>query len=164
MIKSGTVLGISAKAAAYLNEKQGQVETDLVNKPLNEYPYWHIERARKGKSRKVDVELILNGEVVDTQEIEANGNWSELRFERKIYRSSWVALRIFPSSHTNPIFIEIDNKPIVVHKSVEWCIKAVEQCWIEKSKNIKKEELKEAKETYDAAKVYYQSILDNNSR
>ncbi|MEY4227635.1 MAG: hypothetical protein RLZ84_227, partial [Actinomycetota bacterium] len=46
------------------------------------------------------VELIVNGKAVETKRIVADGSQVNLVFETKIERSSWVALRILPSSHT----------------------------------------------------------------
>ena len=43
-------------------------------------PYWHIERARIGTTRKVRVELIVNGYAVDTTEIIADGKWKDITF------------------------------------------------------------------------------------
>ena len=68
-------------------------------------PMWHIEKARVGKSRNIPIELIVNGEPVARKEIEANGNFHDLRFDYAIQESSWVAIRVLPSSHTNPIFV-----------------------------------------------------------
>ena len=72
-------------------------------------------------------------------------DWSDVKFDYRINQSAWVALRIFPSSHTNPIFVKVDNKPIAVKKSLEWCLASVDQCWKEKSKQIREEEKEDAK-------------------
>ena len=32
-------------------------------------------------------------------------------------QASWIALRIFPSAHTNPVFVLVNNKPIHVKKA-----------------------------------------------
>ena len=81
-------------------------------------------------SCRVPVELIVNGQAVARQEIEADGEVHELEFSYSPDISSWVALRIFPSSHTNPIFVEVDHKPIrPSRRSAEWCLQAVDVCW-----------------------------------
>ena len=47
----------------------------------------------------------------------------DIEFEVDIKHSSWVAMRILPSSHTNPIFVLVGGKPIrASRKSVEWCL------------------------------------------
>ena len=54
----------------------------------------------------------------------------DLTFDYKPEFSSWVALRIFPACHTNPVFVEVDGKPIrASKKSAQWCVDAVETCW-----------------------------------
>ncbi|MEQ8553407.1 MAG: CehA/McbA family metallohydrolase [Cyclobacteriaceae bacterium] len=158
-VKSGSTLKISGKAVGYLSESQGPVEASLADRPLTTFPYWHVERSRVGKSRKVAVELIVNGEPVDDQEVTADGDWSDINFDYKINQSAWVALRIFPSSHTNPIFVKVDDQPIAVRKSLEWCLASVDQCWKEKSKQIREEEMEDAKKAYDAAKKVYRGKL-----
>src|SRR5678816_1307493 len=75
-------------------------------------------------------------------------------------RSSWVALRILPSSHTNPIFVLVDGKPIrASRRSAEWCLKGVDQCWSQKERFIKPAELDEAKRAYAHAREAYKKIL-----
>src|SRR5258705_531398 len=82
---------------------------------------------------------------VARQEIEADGVERPLTFDYHIDRSSWVALRILPSSHTNPIFVLVNDKPIrASRQSAEWCLKAVDQCWSQKSSHIRLEERGEA--------------------
>ena len=96
----------------------------------------------------------------------ADGSTRPLEFDLDIAQSSWVALRILPSAHTNPIFINVDGDPIRVNKkSAEWCIKAVDTCWESKKGQISDEERSAAKKAYDQARAYYQEVLssiDNN--
>ena len=60
-------------------------------------PYWDLERARIGETRKVPVEVIVNG-----QPVRADGDRRRRRRSRtsrstsRSSRSSWVALRIYP--------------------------------------------------------------------
>ena len=92
---------ITARVAARLDETPN---LEIKNRPLDQQPYWDIERARIAEERKVPVELIVNGQAVETQEIVANGETVPVQFEASIDSSSWVALRIFPSSHTKSGF------------------------------------------------------------
>ena len=72
----------------------------------------------------------------------ADGTLRDLQFSVPIERSSWVALRILPSSHTNPIWVLVDGKPVrASRKSVEWCLKGVEQCWSQKERFFTEPEL-----------------------
>jgi hypothetical protein len=84
----------------------------------------------------------------------------DVAFDVDIAHSSWIALRVLPSSHTNPIFVLVGDKPIRPSKrSVEWCLKGVDQCWSQKERFIKPAELDEAKSAYAHARDVYQKLL-----
>ena len=147
-------------AAALLAEKPSD---DLLNRPLRSKPYWHVERARIGDTRKVPVELVVNGIVVETQEVVGDGKLHELSFEYKLKQSSWVAMRIFATSHTNPIFIEVGGEPIRASKrSALWCLEAVDVCWQSKVGRIRADDQAEAKLAYDHARERYKRIVDES--
>lgn len=150
---------ITAKVAAYLHLEQDSVSKKMAATPVTMMPYWDIERARIGETRKVKVELIVNGEVVDTAEIPANGTINDVTFSREVEKSSWVAMRIYPSSHSNPVFITIDNKPVLEKKSAEWCLAALNQCWKMKEPNIRVQERKDAESAYESARNIYQNMI-----
>jgi hypothetical protein len=151
---------ITAKVAAYLDPEQSAAARALKTRPLDQKPYWEIERARVATSRKVPVEVIVNGYPVAKQEIDADGEFRDLTFEVPVERSSWVALRVYPSSHTNPVFVVVDGKPIRASKrSAEWCLKGVDQCWSQKERAIRPVEKAEAKQAYDVAREAYRKIL-----
>ncbi len=126
----------------------------------SEQPYWHLERARRGDTQEVAVELIVNGEAIDSQVIKADGATRELSFDVALKESSWVAIRILPSSHTNPVFVEIGGAPILPSKkSVEWCLKSVDQLWSQKERFIAAAEMEEAIAAYDHARATYSGLL-----
>jgi hypothetical protein len=151
------VVRATAKVAALLPEKPNP---ELKHRPYKEQPYWDIERARVGDTREVPVELIVNGYPVATQKIVADGSFHDLAFESRIEKSSWVALRILPSSHSNPIFVTVGGKPIRASKrSAEWCLEGVEKCWGEKKKFIKSDEMADAKEAYEHARQTYRTLI-----
>jgi hypothetical protein len=130
------------------------------NRPMDEEPYWHIERARIVKTREVPVELVMNGKSVARQNILADGSIRDLAFEVPVERSSWVAVRILGSSHTNPIFILVDRKPICASReSARWCLAAVDQCWTQKAPKISKIELPDAQAAYDHARDVYRKLI-----
>ena len=157
--KPGNVT-ITARVAARLDEIPN---SELQNRSLDQQPYWDIERARIAENRKVPVELIVNGQAVERQEIVADGEIVNLQFEASIDRSSWVALRIFPSSHTNPVFVIVDGEPVrASRRSAQWCLDAVEVCWNEKVGRIREEERNAAREAYDVAQQAYQKILEES--
>ncbi len=147
---------ITAKVAARLEEKP---DPNLQNRPYTQQPYWHIERARIGATREVPVEVVVNGYPVAKRSIVADGKLQDIAFDVKLERSSWVALRILPSSHTNPIFVLIGGKPIrASRRSAEWCLKGVDQCWSQKQ-GFLKEDMEAAKQAYAHARETYRKIL-----
>jgi len=154
--KPGSVK-VTAKVAAHLNE---QADPRLPQLRADEKPYWDIERARLGSSREVPLELLANGVLVARKYIVADGTLQDVAFEVEIPRSSWVAMRILPSSHTNPIFVLVGGKPIrASRRSVEWCLKGVENCWAQKERFIKADEMEQAREAYAHARTTYQKLL-----
>jgi hypothetical protein len=156
-VKKGQPLRIGLKTAAYLEEKP---RDDIRQKPLDQKPYWHVERARIGDTRKVPVELIVNGQSGGRKEIVADGSVKDISFDYTPDRSSWVAVRIYPSSHTNPVFVEVDGQPIRASKrSAQWCLDAVDVCWKSKVGRTREHERAAAKAAYDAASAAYQKIL-----
>ena len=156
-INAGEPLKIKVNAAALLEETPRE---EIRKKPLHQKPYWHVERARIGDSRKVPVELIVNGQAVARSEVPADGSVQHVTFDYKLNKSSWVAVRIFPSAHTNPIFIEVDGQPIRASKrSADWCLQAVDVCWEAKKGRIRKEEQEAAAAAFQKARETYQAIL-----
>ncbi len=150
---------VSFDVAARLEEKPTH-ETERIRRTrLDQKPYWHIERARLGETRMVPVELIVNGQAVARKEIEADGQTRPVTFDVDVPRSSWIAVRIFPSVHTNPVFVEVAGKPIrASHKSADWCRRAVDVCWRAKSPQIRKSEREAARAAYDSARKYYDQV------
>jgi hypothetical protein len=153
---------IKARVVANLPAQQDKVGAAIAQSGIADQPYWNIERARKGTTRKVRVELIVNGFSVDTSEITADGKWNDVAFSYPATHSSWVALRIYPSSHTNPIFILVDGKPIHERKSAEWCLQAVDQCWKMKQPKIRPEEQAAAEAAYNKARDVYNKIIQDS--
>jgi hypothetical protein len=157
--KSGEKLTIKCKATGFL-QKQSTPE-GILTRSLTKQPYWSIERARVEGTRKVPVELIVNGQAVDKKLIDADGRLEDVEFQYVPKRSSWIALRVFPAAHTNPIFVELDGKPIRASKrSAQWCLDAVEQCWKSKSPQTRDTEKQAARDAYDHARTAYRQILE----
>jgi hypothetical protein len=147
----------TAQVAAYLNETPNK---EIAKRPYSQKPYWDIERARIEDTRKVPVELVVNGYPVARQEIVADGSIREVSFDVPIKKSSWVAMRILASSHTNPIFVLVGGKPIRASaRSAEWCLEGVDKCWSQKEQFIKADEMVDAKEAYEHARVTYRKLL-----
>ena len=153
---------VSARVAARLGEK---ADDRIRRTPVSEKPYWHLERARLGDTREVPVEVIVNGRAVATRNIVADGKFNDVTFDVPLDRSSWIALRILPSSHTNPVFALIAGKPVrPSKKSAQWCRRAVEQCWSQKERTYSAAEKDDARAAYDHAREIYDQLIAESAR
>jgi hypothetical protein len=147
---------LTARVAARLNEKR---DPEIRQGDLEQKIYWDIERARIRDTRYVTVEVLMNGYAIARRAIAADGELRDVIFDVVIDRSSWVALRILPSSHTNPIWVTVGDKPVRERRSLEWCLKSVEQCWSQKEKLIAPRELDDARAAYEHARQVYRARL-----
>jgi hypothetical protein len=112
---------------------------------------------------RIPVELIVNAYPQASREIVADGSLQEIAFEVPIDQSSWVALRTFPSAHTNPVFVIVDEQPIrASRRSAQWCLEGVDQCWAEKQKTYDADEMEDARAAYDHARRVYARILSES--
>jgi hypothetical protein len=128
--------------------------------PPTEKPYWHLERARIGNTREVPLEIVVNGVAVAKRTLIADGTVREVSVDIPIEKSSWVAARILPSSHTNPVFVIVGDKPIRASRaSAEWCLAAVNQCWTQKASRIGPAEIDQARAAYESARQVYRKII-----
>ncbi|MEM9587401.1 MAG: CehA/McbA family metallohydrolase [Planctomycetota bacterium] len=150
---------VRCRVAAMLPDQPSDQGKAIANRRLDEKPYWHLERARQESSRKVPVELVVNGRAVAKQMIVADGSPVDLNFELDLSSSCWVAVRVLPSMHSNPIFVVVDNQPIrASRRSAVWCRDAVGVCWAQKREKIRPEEIDAAKKAYDQAREIYAAI------
>ena len=119
-----------------------------------------MERARIGDTREVPVEIVINGKVAAHRTIAADGTVQELKFEVPVTESSWIAARVLPAAHTNPVFALVAGKPVRASRaSAEWCLNAVNQCWTQKSPRIRPSELAGAKQAYHHAREVYGRLI-----
>jgi hypothetical protein len=154
-LKTSEALEIEALLAARL-EPEEPANLATFKHGLNR---WHLERARIDTTDTVPVELIVNGCVADKTTLIADGKPRAISFKTPITRSSWIALRIFPSSHTHPVFAIIDAKPIRASKrSAQWCRACVDKVWEVKSPFIRESEKPTAVEAFDHARTAYEVI------
>lgn len=151
---SGTIKA-TAKVSAFLPETPGSTAD---RRGLGS---WNLERSRIPNTRNVKVELIVNATPVASKEIPADGTAQDLVFDDiKIDRSSWVALRIAFSSHTNPVFVMVKDQPIrASRRSAQWCLDGVERCWKSKERTYKADEMEDARSAYDHARTAYRQLL-----
>jgi hypothetical protein len=156
LAEAGTVR-VEVSAAAYLDPVPSGEAGPL---PYDQKPYWSVERARIGDTRKVPVEVVVNGLVSARQEIIADGMVRKLPFDVPIRQSSWLAVRILPSSHTNPVFVLVGGKPVrASRRSAEWCLAGVNQCWTQKAARVSAQELPDAQAAYDHAREVYKKLI-----
>jgi hypothetical protein len=159
-LASGDMVRVAVKVSAYLDPVPNEGIRGL---RYNQPPYWDVERARIGSSREVPVELLVNGRPVARKPMLADGAVRDVSFEVPLRESSWLALRIYPSSHTNPIFAIVDGKPIrASRRSAEWCLAAVNQCWTQKAPKIAPAEIEEARKAYDHAREVYRKLIEES--
>jgi hypothetical protein len=159
-LKQPGTLRVSANVAAFLPEVQDDAGAKVAAGGLVGRPYWHLEKARIPGTRQVPVELIVNGYPVARQDVVADGVERTLTFDYAVPHSSWIALRITASAHTNPMFALVNGEPIrASRRSAQWCRDAVDRCWEMKSPRFRPEELKAARAAYDHARDAYATIL-----
>jgi hypothetical protein len=150
---------VKAKVAALLEPKPTDATEAVRKAKLTEKPYWDLERARIADKRTVPVEVVVNGVAVDHKDVVADGSEQEVTFSVPIQSSSWVCLRIFPSSHTNPVWVVVGDKPVrASKKSAEWCVQAVDKCWEQKKGKIRDKERPDAEKAFDEARAAYKKI------
>ena len=100
----------------------------------------------------------MNGYPVERRQVDADGQIRDLVFHYTPDISNWTTVRILPRSHTNPMFVEVNGKPIRISKrSAQWCLDSVHACWASKSPLIREEERVEA--AYEFARNAYRHIL-----
>ena len=100
------------------------------------------------------------GKVLAKRNIIADGKVNDLLFDVAVTESSWIAARVLPSAHTNPIFAMVGGKPVrASRRSPEWCLNAVNQCWTQKAPRIAVGDLGEARVAYDHAREVYRRLI-----
>ncbi|HYH66889.1 MAG TPA: CehA/McbA family metallohydrolase, partial [Urbifossiella sp.] len=107
------------------------------------------------------VELVMNGQVVATKEVPADGKPHDVAFDVDVAASSWVALRQFPQLHTNPVTVLVGDKPIRASRaSAKWCVGTIERLWSVRGQGIAAAEREEAERTFREAVATYLRIAD----
>jgi len=153
---AGTVR-VAVQAAARLDPVPNE---KVRSSPYEQQPYWDLDRARIGTTREVPVELVVNGRPAARQTIVADGQLRPVTFDVPIKKSSWLAVRILPSSHSNPVFVTVGGQPIrASRRSARWCLAAVDQCWTQKRPQIRESERDAARQAYEHAREVYRRLL-----
>lgn len=152
---------VRATVAACL-QPEVTVETEWLRAPATGAWVWgwHLEKARIGATRHVAVELVVNGSAVDRAVIEADGRPQALRFDVRIERSAWLALRILPSGHTAPVFVTVAGRELrASRRSAQWCRDCVDRIWEAKAPLMRAAERPEAARAFDHARRVYDAIV-----
>jgi hypothetical protein len=117
----------------------------------------------EGSPKSLKVEAVLNGYPHSFQLVPQDGSARDLVFKVPVSCSSWLAIRVFPSAHTNPIFLSVRGRPLrASRRSAEWCLRGVNQCWHEKQRFYHSEELEAARKAYEHARSFYQRVRDES--
>jgi hypothetical protein len=121
---------------------------------------WNIERARRGTSRFVVIEVIVNGKAVASQQILADGSIQRIKMDIQMQRSGWVALRLMGGGHSNPIYVLVNNQPVRGSRSsVEWSLQALIRAYQAGSVGWNPSVAPLAASAYDYALAVYDRIL-----
>ena len=70
-LKSAGTVKITAKVGAYLDARPDE---EIRKRPYDQKPYWDVERARIGNSRKVPLEVVVNGRAVASRRSRRTAN------------------------------------------------------------------------------------------
>ncbi len=123
-----------------------------------------LKVAARLDGKRVPIEAVVNAFPVAKQEIVADGTLQEVSLDVPIKRSSWVAVRLYPSAHTNPVFVLVGGQPIRASRnSAEWFLRGVDRCWAEKEKFYAAAELDDARQAYEHAREVYRRIVKESS-
>jgi hypothetical protein len=160
ILQTPALVTIEATVAARL-EPQTPPDIEAIRRqPVNG---WHLENARIGNTREVLVELLVNGIAQDKATLVADGTVRPIHFKTTVDRSSWLALRIMPSSHTHPVFVRVGNEPIRASKrSALWCRESIDKLWAVKSPFMRPGERPAASAAFDHARKIYDDITNQS--
>lgn len=157
-------VSVSAKVAFSAEVPEGVAYGNLMPKAgrqlVGDTVHLHAPRSQRiiqGGDRLV--ELVVNGEVVGSQEIPADGRIHDLTFDIPMTRSSWIALRHFPQLHTNPVHVLVDDQPIRGSRaSALWCAETIRLLWKYRRRFIDESERKAAEAAYQRAITHYERV------
>ena len=152
----------TVRVAALLDEKPSP---ERGRRRYAEQPYWDIERARIGDTREVPVEVIVNGYPVAKTEY-CRRRQAARRDVRRDRSSAAVGWRCASCPRRTPIpsWCSCGGKPVrASRRSAEWCLKGVDQCWSQKERFIRRDEVEQAKADYEHARRTYQRLISESA-
>ena len=155
------LLDFSAQSSASGYRRQVGVDGSELKLSRNGEVVFQVDAAALLQGQEAaEVELVVNGFPVATKNMQANGKSQTLAFHYPIVKSCWVAIRVFPHAHTNPIFVVVDNKPVRgTIDSARWCLAGVEQCWRSKQNTYAPGEQNDARAAYEHARKIYSQMI-----
>jgi hypothetical protein len=110
---------------------------------------------------ELEVEIIVNGRAGASARVAADGKVHALQFHVPVTRSSWVALRLFPQLHTNPVNVRVGDGPIrASRRSARWCIETIERLREQRRNSIREPERTAAMQAYDEAVEKFRRLAD----
>ena len=158
LARPGTV-EISATVAALLAPEPPAYLAGLADRPSWQEPRWHLERARKAGTRTVEAELIVDGAVAATFPIRADGSEQRIAHRLDVRRSCWVALRILPALHTQPVFVLVRGEPVRGPRaSPDWCLASLDRLEKTQLPRIAEAERPAAARAYAHARAVFRRI------
>lgn len=121
------------------------------------------------------IELLKNGEVIETYEVGAAAEGSHLDKTLMVDRSSWFAVRVLgrpargipsggiPRAHSGAIYVLADGKPVLVRQDLELMLRWIDRLWayIEERNNLGPGVNRErAREMFERARQLYRERLN----
>ncbi len=101
---------------AALNNRNSSAD-NIHDRPIDQTPYWHLERARIGSTREVPVELVVNGKPLARKNIVADGSVRDIAFDLKFPRQNSPT----PKQLTTTRARFIPNSSRNAHNKWKWC-------------------------------------------
>ena len=144
---------VQARVAAYLDPSPRPQAKAIRQRPLDEKPYWDIERARIGQTRKVPVEVVVNGYPVARREIVRRRQHPGRRVRRagqeiELGRAADLALL----AHQPDLRARRRQADPGLEEVGRVVPEGVDQCWSQKERAIRPVEKDEARKAYDVAR------------
>lgn len=110
-------------------------------------------------TRSVNVEVIVNGKVAATRRIVADGSEQRIQADVALTSSSWVAIRILPALHSQPVFVLLGGRPIRASRaSADWCLQCLAELERTQIPRIARGERDAAKAAYAHARQSFEQI------
>ena len=144
-----------SKVAARLNS---ETIPGLAKRNYAQKPYWHVERARIEGTRKVPVEVIVNGYPIAQQEILADGEHATSRLRCRFSTAVGLPSEFFLPTRTRFLswMAKRSGLPGAAPSGV-----LLRKCRDQKRRFMGDDEIEDFNETYDHAEKVYRQIMES---